>query len=801
MGFPHSPRLLAASMAAIVALSTCAVGAEEPSRLTQTRPVRIFVVDERGEPLSGARVSLPDRDVFTNEYGEALIGISEPATAVVSFENSLDEPVVIGADDLSTTIRLWDRIGPRGVERMSMQFGGDVMLGRRYLEPTRTDTPVVTDAKSARSIVSDLAPISAAADWTVVNLESVVGDLPANEAYPGKRFLLQSTPLITETLDELGVDLVTLGNNHAYDWRDSGIESTLDALDSAGIDHVGAGANSSDAAKGQLVEVRDGMVGIVSYTTVNGSFVNDQLPLADEQPPADLPDAELWQYSERAFSFGTELDSVYVAPGKRRMGQIWSEFEALEETLGDEALAEIWVAIHEIYPELQDWVARRGHGGAAAYRRAEMEAEIARLERAGAEMTVVQIHGGFQFAEVKSEFVQQIAHDAIDAGADVVVAHHPHVLQGVEWYRDKLVVYSLGNLVFDQNFLGTFPSAMLRVITEGSDVLEARVIPVVIDRYRPVPVSGVTAAQIVRTIDQRTAQPAVSTRVDGLDVGAVFSGATQPGSRSASLRLERNSGIIVAGRRERQQTVVIDESGATPLSACTIVRSDILGDTTELGVDLVGSGRFDDDTADGQRDQPLNWTTPTESDSWTRSAGPTLNPLDDSIELITDTNRKTTIRLLARVDVDEHRMFDSNGEAVDDSPRLEILLDVKRVRGEVPNIRFVTFDFRDTDPTSSPETNRIREIKVPIDVPDDGFWHSVTIPLPGNLLAPDANGNKANNATLLIDSPAAWLGRLALDNVRIIEWRGATSAGGPTWAAADFVRSAEDSVQLTTSGC
>ena len=82
-----------------------------------------------------------------------------------------------------------------------MHFGGDVMLGRRYLETDRADSTIVTDAASARDIVSDLAPLSATADWTVVNLESVIGELPATEAYAGKRFLLQSTPLITETLD------------------------------------------------------------------------------------------------------------------------------------------------------------------------------------------------------------------------------------------------------------------------------------------------------------------------------------------------------------------------------------------------------------------------------------------------------------------------------------------------------------------------------------------------------------------------------------------------------------------------
>lgn len=804
MGLPRSPRLLALVAAAVVALSTCAVGAESTARLTETRPVRIIVVDERGEPIRGAQITFDGREILTDVGGQALIRISEPVSALVSANGTLDEPVAIGADDLSTTIRMWDRVGADGVERTSMHFGGDVMLGRRYLETDRLDTPLVTDSASARLVVADLAPISQAADWTVVNLESVVGELPEDEAYAGKRFLLQSTPLVTEALDELGVDLVTLGNNHAYDWRDPGIESTIAILDEAEIAHVGAGLGAGDAVRGQLVAIRGGTVGIVSYTTLSGSFVNDQLPTASEPLPAGLSASERWQYSEREFGFGSDGSPVFIARGERRIGEIWSDFVALEDEFGEATLAGLWAAMTEVYPELQDWVARRGHGGAAAYRRAEMESEVARLRQSGADFVVVQVHGGFQFAPVKSEFVQRIAHAAIDAGADIVVAHHPHVIQGVELYRGKLVVYSLGNLVFDQDFLGTFPSAMLRVITEGSEILEARMIPLMLDRYRPVPVTGLTAARVVRSIDQSSALSAYSARVNGLEVETVLSesstgvgGLVEP----VSVRLERNSGLIVSERSEWDQTVETRGDIAVPLAACTIVRSDLLGETVELGVDLFGWGRFNDDTADGNGHLPLHWAVPAESGSWMRSAGRSLNPLDDSIELNTVVDATTSMRLLARIDIADHRLFDVDGQPLDAVPKLEVTMDVKRIRGEAPSLRFVTFDFEDSDPTVSPETSRLREIEVPIDVAADGLWHSVVVALPGDLFGVDADGKKANTATLIVDAPSAWHGRLAVDNVRVIEWRGSTSATSPTWVAADFVRSSDESARLAVSGC
>ena len=90
--------------------------------------------------------------------------------------------------------------------------------------------------------------MAAVADATVVNLETVVGELPDELAYPGKRFLLQSPPVVADMLDELGVDLVTLGNNHAFDWKDAGVVSTLDALDEAGMPAGRIGAHDGRVA-------------------------------------------------------------------------------------------------------------------------------------------------------------------------------------------------------------------------------------------------------------------------------------------------------------------------------------------------------------------------------------------------------------------------------------------------------------------------------------------------------------------------------------------------------------------------
>ena len=152
----------------------------------------------------------------------------------------------------------------------------------------------------------------------------------------------------------------------------------------------------------------------------------------------------------------------------RRPGVAWSTFVELEPLLDADQAGALWAAMAKVYPELQDWVARRGHGGAAPFQSAVVELRDQATACRRCRLVIVEIHGGFQFSDVASEFADRAAHAAIDAGADLVVGHHPHVLQGFEWYKGHLIAYSLGNFVFDQDFLSTFPSVIMRTIFEGT---------------------------------------------------------------------------------------------------------------------------------------------------------------------------------------------------------------------------------------------------------------------------------------------------------------------------------------------
>src|SRR5204862_3584747 len=73
---------------------------------------------------------------------------------------------------------------------------------------------------------------------------------------------------------------------------------------------------------------------------------------------------------------------------------------------------------------------------------------VVEAARANHELVVVQIHWGNEYEDAPLKYQIDAAHAFIDAGADAVIAHHPHVLQGIERYKGGVIAYSLGNFVF-----------------------------------------------------------------------------------------------------------------------------------------------------------------------------------------------------------------------------------------------------------------------------------------------------------------------------------------------------------------
>jgi poly-gamma-glutamate capsule biosynthesis protein CapA/YwtB (metallophosphatase superfamily) len=122
-----------------------------------------------------------------------------------------------------------------------LALAGDTMLGRGVAERLQTDP-------RAALVAPEVAEAVASADLFVLNLECCISERGERIADPDKQFFFRAPPVAAERLAELGVDAVTLANNHALDYGPVALLDTLDHLDRVGIAHVGAGADA-DAAR------------------------------------------------------------------------------------------------------------------------------------------------------------------------------------------------------------------------------------------------------------------------------------------------------------------------------------------------------------------------------------------------------------------------------------------------------------------------------------------------------------------------------------------------------------------------
>ena len=145
-----------------------------------------------------------------------------------------------------------------------------------------------------------------------------------------------------------------------------------------------------------------------------------------------------------------------------------------------------------------------------------MEKNIQDLKDEGAQVIIASFHWGEEKAEYPNDVQVELAHAAIDAGADLVLGHHPHVLQGIEQYKGKNIVYSLGNFCFGGNM---YPSDMDTMIFQQTFTLKGgklqednvtNIIPCSIssvedyNNYQPTPAAGEKETEILNKITLRS---------------------------------------------------------------------------------------------------------------------------------------------------------------------------------------------------------------------------------------------------------------------------------------------------------
>lgn len=238
------------------------------------------------------------------------------------------------------------------------------------------------------------------ADITYANLECAIVDVERLSHGLPEGPKPRSDERVLEAYADAGFDVFSLANNASMYMGLEGLLRTIDLLDGKGIAHCGGGRNLAEAQKPVIVERNGVRVAFVSVTSVyahGGEATKDRggvavvrVHTAYQPPPIN-----------------------YVMPG--------------------------WPPVVRTYAEPAD---------AAAMQR------IVRSAKADADIVVVSWHWGIysmtgDMPEL-CDYQVEMAHAAIDAGADLVVGHHAHALQAIEVYKGKPIFHSLGDFVHDE---------------------------------------------------------------------------------------------------------------------------------------------------------------------------------------------------------------------------------------------------------------------------------------------------------------------------------------------------------------
>lgn len=271
-------------------------------------------------------------------------------------------------------------------DSMTILFSGDVLLSDHVLN--------AYSRAGGISGVLDQGYLSAirSVDYFAVNEEFPFSSRGTKAA--DKQYTFRLAPEKVSILQEMGIDAVTLANNHALDYGTDALLDTCDVLDGAGILHTGAGKDL-DAAKQPVVFEKNGQkVALIGATRV-------------------IPES--------------------------------------------------------------NWAATNGHPGMLSSYEVSVEPLLSQIAECHAqgEKVVVLIHWGIERDETPQEYQRALAKCYIDAGADLVIGSHPHVLQGIEYYKGKPIFYSLGNFVFGSSI----PKTMLVQAEFENDSLNLKLIP------------------------------------------------------------------------------------------------------------------------------------------------------------------------------------------------------------------------------------------------------------------------------------------------------------------------------------
>lgn len=286
-----------------------------------------------------------------------------------------------------------------------------------------------------------------AADAAFGNFENVAIDLSRTPAssYPGRDDVsLVADPAVPRDLAKLGFNLVSRANNHSMDWGPEGMRETTRLLDDAGLVHAGVGENRAEARAARYLETPQGRIGLVSMASTFSDWAD---ATASRGRASGRPGLSALRVTRRlvlpreAFAKLRDVKAAIDAPGEACEVSSGAERESREKARRESG-------------ERLTFLETEFRAGEQALRHYEMNRvdldEILRAVRQGkqhSDLLIASIHAhetGLG-CEEPGDFLPELAHAAIDAGAGVFIAHGEHRLMPIEIYRGRPIFYSLAN--------------------------------------------------------------------------------------------------------------------------------------------------------------------------------------------------------------------------------------------------------------------------------------------------------------------------------------------------------------------
>ncbi len=310
------------------------------------------------------------------------------STGTIYFINGCFLIDLIGEQKLIETIPASLQVSknlPEEQKSITLIFVGDIMLNRgvEYMVEKWGDG----DFKFPFLKIADELQKT---DVLFGNLEGPISDKGVKV---GSIYSFRAEPKAIEGLTFSGFDMISVSNNHAFDYGKEAFEDTLLRLREGGINYVGGGFDEAEAYSPVIKEINGTKIAFLAYTN---------------------------------------LGSPNWAATEQKSGIAWVDWNNFEKIKNDIKKA-----------------------------------------KENSDVLIVSLHSGEEYTLEPTQFQIEFSHAAINAGADLVVGHHTHIIQQTEKYRDGYIFYSLGNFVFDQGFSEeTRQGQIIKVSIENNKIKE-----------------------------------------------------------------------------------------------------------------------------------------------------------------------------------------------------------------------------------------------------------------------------------------------------------------------------------------